>query len=137
MKKAAIMIAVVFAVSATVVIASEDAFDTKAAAIHMEKGISFLKSKKYDEAISEFDKAATILPEAEPYYFLGYAYYLKGRTGDEDSRKKAMENFEKAYELDPNYTPSRPLPGPAPAPQVQPPKEPIEAEHPQTQTTGQ
>lgn len=99
---------------------AEEAFDTKAAAAHIEKGLSHLKAKKYDDAIAEFEKAAAILPEAEPFYLLGYAFYMKGRTGDEESRKKAMENFEKAYELNPNYTPAKTLPTIEPSPSVPP-----------------
>lgn len=114
MKRHAIIIIAVLisilVVASGLTLAGEEAFDTKAAAAHIEKGMSLLKSKKYDEAIAEFDKAASILPEAEPFYLLGYAYYMKGKTGDEESRKKAMENFEKAYELDPNYTPVKGLP---------------------------
>ncbi len=95
---------------------SEEAFDTKTAAAHIEKGLSYLKAKNYDDAIAEFDKAASILPEAEPFYLLGYAYYLKGKRGDEESRKKALENFEKAYELNPNYTPAKIMPTIEPSP---------------------
>jgi tetratricopeptide (TPR) repeat protein len=87
--------------------AEEDLFDTKAAAAHVEKGIDHLKEKKYDAAIKELEEAVTINPEAEAYYYLGYAYYMKGRKGDAESRKRSVECFEKAYELNPGFTPSR------------------------------
>ncbi|MGE5172805.1 MAG: hypothetical protein ACM3MD_03140 [Betaproteobacteria bacterium] len=97
--------------------AEEELFDTKAAAEHIEKGIAQLKAKSFDAAIVEFEESASISPEAEPYYYLGYAYYLKGRSGEDgESRKLSRENFEKAYEIDPNYSPTRYKPAePVPA----------------------
>jgi tetratricopeptide (TPR) repeat protein len=90
--------------------AAEELFDTKAAVQHLEQGIALLNSKDYDAAIAEFDEAAAISPEAEAYYYLGYAYYLKGRKGDGENRNLSRENFEKAYEIDPNFTPTRTRP---------------------------
>lgn len=87
--------------------AEEELFDTKTAAAHAEKGIAHLKEKKYDAAIKELEEAVTINPDAEAYYYLGYAYYMKGRKGDAESRKKSVESFDKAYELNPGFTPSR------------------------------
>ncbi len=94
-------------IPAFILAADEDLFDTKEAAVHLEKGISYLKNKKYDAAIKELDDAASINPDAESYYYLGYAYYMKGKTGDAESRKKSIECFDKAYELNPAFTPSR------------------------------
>jgi tetratricopeptide (TPR) repeat protein len=88
-------------------IAADELFDTKAASAHLEKGIADIKEKKYDAAISELEESASINPDAEAYYYLGYTYYMKGKKGDAESRKKAMECFEKAYELNPRFTPSR------------------------------
>ncbi len=96
--------------------AEEELFDTKAASEHIEKGITHLKEKNFDAAIAEFEESASISPEAEAYYYLGYAYYLKGRSGDVESRKLSRENFEKAYEIDPNFSPTRYKP-PEPAPE--------------------
>jgi tetratricopeptide (TPR) repeat protein len=88
--------------------AAEELFDTKNAAAHIEKGINHLKSKNYDAAIKEFEESASVSPDAEPYYYLGYAYYMKAKkTNNPESRKKSMENFAKAFELNPNFTPSR------------------------------
>lgn len=87
--------------------AEEELFDTKAAAAHVEKGITHLKEKTYDAAIKELEEAVTINPDAEAYYYLGYAYYEKGRKGDAESRRKSVECFDKAYELNPGFTPSR------------------------------
>jgi tetratricopeptide (TPR) repeat protein len=88
--------------------AAEELFDTKAAADLLEKGISHLKTRNIDAAVNALEESVSIAPEAEAYYYLGYAYYMKGRTtGDNESRKKSIESFEKAYELDPDFTPSR------------------------------
>ncbi len=86
---------------------AEELFDAKEAADHIEKGIAYLKAKNYDAAINEFEESASISPEAEAYYYLGYAHYMKGRTQDGEDRKKSLENFNNAYEIDPNFTPSR------------------------------
>jgi tetratricopeptide (TPR) repeat protein len=86
---------------------AEEPFDTTTASKHVGQGISLLHAKKYDAAIKEFEEAASINPDAEAYYYLGYTYYLKGRNGDEESRQKSRENFSKAYEIDPNFSPTR------------------------------
>ena len=86
----------------------EELFDTKAAAQHTEKGITHLKGKNYDAAIKEFEESSAIYPDAEAFYYMGYAYYMKGKiNNDSESRKRSAENFDKAYELNPNFTPSR------------------------------
>jgi tetratricopeptide (TPR) repeat protein len=132
--------------------AGEELFDTKAAAVHVEKGITHLKEKKYDAAIKELEEAVTIDPDAEAYYYLGYAYYMKGKKGDAESRKKSVESFDKAYELNPSFTPSRFKPAdageakqgpkstetgqvPAPAAPAQP-AEPTPEKEPDQQTSG-
>ena len=88
-------------------VAEEELFDTKAAAAHIEKGVHLLKAKDIDAAIEEFEEAVASAPEAEAYYLLGYAYYIKGKTGDEDARQKAVENFNMAYEINPNFSPNK------------------------------
>ena len=87
--------------------AADELFDAKTAEKHIEQGIAFLKAKNFDAAINEFEESSVILPDAEAYYYLGYAYYLKGRSGDTESRKLSLENFEQAYEIDPNFSPTR------------------------------
>jgi tetratricopeptide (TPR) repeat protein len=118
---ALVLIAVLtLAVAPALRAAEEELFDTKGAAASLEKGISLLKAKKYDAAIAVFEEAAATSPdvEAEAYYYAGYAYYLKGKAGDEESRQKAIEYFDTVYELNPNFSPNKfkpaePLPGPA------------------------
>lgn len=86
---------------------AEELFDTKKASEHLTKGIDAIRAKNYDKAIAELEDAVNINPDAESFYFLGYAYYLKGKvTGDAESRKLSRENFDKAYELDPQYSPT-------------------------------
>ncbi len=126
---AILVVATIAAVGAQLACAAdEDIFDTKAAAAHLEKGIVHLKDKKYDTAISELEEAVSINPDAEAYYYLGYAYYMKGRKGDEESRKKSIDCFDKAYELNPAFTPSRFKPAEAPA--AQPTEKKIDTEVP-------
>jgi tetratricopeptide (TPR) repeat protein len=96
-------------------LAADELFDTKEAGQHIEKGIGLLKAKNFDAAIGEFEESAELNPDAEVYYYLGYAYYLKGRSGDEESRTLSRENFEKAYEIDPNFSPTRYKPAQPPA----------------------
>lgn len=87
--------------------AEEELFDTKTAVANMEKGVKLLKAKKFDEAIAVLEEAVAAAPNAEAHYLLGYAYYMKGKAGDADSKQKAIENFEEAYQINPNFTPSR------------------------------
>jgi tetratricopeptide (TPR) repeat protein len=87
--------------------AMEELFDTATASKHMEQGVSHLKAKDYDAAINAFDESAEVAPEAEAFYYLGYAYYMKGRKAGGESRKLSLENFEKAYEIDPHFSPTR------------------------------
>ena len=98
----------------------EPLFDTKAATADLEKGLSLVKAKKYDDAIQLFEEAAATNPdvEAEAYYYAGYAYYMKSKSGDEDSRQKSIEFFDRAYEINPNFSPNKfkpaePMPGAA------------------------
>lgn len=110
MKRKPILLAAVIALLVMIpllALAEDELFDTKEASQHLDQGIAFLKVKKFDAAIREFEASADINPDAEAYYYLGYAYYLKGRTGDGENRNKSRENFERAYEIDPNFSPSR------------------------------
>jgi len=118
-----LVVMVLIAFAPAVRAADEPLFDTKAAAASLEKGLGLVKAKKFDEAIQLFEEAAATSPdvEAEAYYYAGYAYYLKSKAGDEDSRQKSIEFFDRAYEINPNFSPNKfkpaePLPGAA-APQ--------------------
>ncbi len=107
--------------AAPVIAAEEDVFDTKTAIEQREKGRQLLHSKKYDAAIEALEESVNTAPDAEAYYLLGYAYYMKGKAGDAESREKAKENFDEAYTLNPNFSPSKFKPGePVPAPEAAP-----------------
>ena len=101
-----LMIAVL-SMTAAPAFSADNLFDTKQATQHIEQGIAYLKANKIDSAIYEFDDAAAINPDAEAYYYLGYAYYIKSKKTDGDSRKKSLEYFEQAYEINPNFSPTR------------------------------
>ena len=85
--------------------AAELLFDSRAEA-HLEQGMTFLNTGKIDGAVSELEESLKIAPSAEAYYYLGYAYYLKAKkSGDSESRRLSRENFDKAYAIDPSFTP--------------------------------
>lgn len=89
------------------IMAEEELFDSKTATEHLEKGLSHLKARNYGSAVTELEESITYSPNAEAYYYLGYAYYLVGRSGDAESRKKSIECFDKCYELNPGFRPTR------------------------------
>jgi tetratricopeptide (TPR) repeat protein len=104
-----VMMVIAFAPTAWAAEKEEPLFDTKAAAAGLEKGLALVKAKKFDAAIQLFEEAAATSPdvEAEAYYYTGYAYYLKSKSGDEDSRQKSVEYFDRAYEINPNFSPNK------------------------------
>lgn len=99
--------AILVLVQAVAAPAQEELFDTKAAAEALEKGVHLLGARNYDAAIEAFEEAVGTAPNAESLYLLGYAYYMKGKSGDEESRQRAMENFRQAYEMNPNFSPNK------------------------------
>jgi len=118
---ASVLVLMLLSVAAPAVnAAAEPLFDTKGAAASVEKGLSLVRQKKYDAAVEAFEEAAAMSPdiEAEALYYAGYACYLKGKSGDEDARQRSVEFFDRAYEINPNFSPNKfkpaePLPGPA------------------------
>src|SRR5574340_666313 len=116
-----VLLVLLMMVSSPVLAADEELFDTKAAIELREKGRQLLNTRKYDAAIEALEEAVDTAPDAEAYYLLGYAYYMKGKAGDEESKEKAKENFEEAYTLNPNFSPSKFKPGePVPMPGAAP-----------------
>lgn len=66
---------------------------------HLLSGHKLFKSKQFDEAIEEYNKAIEFRPsDHEAYYWRGRAYSEKG------GRDKAIEDFKKTIELNPSYT---------------------------------
>ena len=102
--------------------AADELFDTAGAAELTNKGVNDLMLGRYDAAIEALEESVGIDPQAPAFYYLGYAYYMKGKKTDGENRTKAMENFDKAYALDPGFTPIKIKPSepaaaePAPAP---------------------
>lgn len=101
------MIALLSFTAVPLISAGEELFDSKTAAEHLEKGLSYLKARNYRAAVTELEESIAYEPGAEAYYYLGYAYYLIGRSGDAESRKMSIECFDKAYELNPGFRPTR------------------------------
>jgi len=102
--------------------AEDELFDTAGAAELTNKGVNDLMLGHYDAAIEALEESVGIDPQAPAFYYLGYAYYMKGKKTDGENRTKAMENFDKAYALDPSFTPIKIKPSepaaaePAPVP---------------------
>jgi len=84
---------------------SQAAGDLGAATALVNQGVNDLKAGRYDAAIKTLEESVGINPAAEAFYYLGYAYYMKGKKGNAESRGKSRESFAKAYELDPHFTP--------------------------------
>lgn len=85
--------------------AADALFDTTAATELMNKGVADLMVGRYDAAIDALEESVGIDPRAPAFYYLGYAYYMKSKKNDGENRTKAMESFDRAYELDPGFTP--------------------------------
>lgn len=100
-------------ITATAYAESESAFHSQEFKQHLTKGMALLQTHKVNAAIKEFEQAVEIAPEAEAYYWLGYAYYLKSKSGDAESRALSRENFDRAYEIDPAFSPTPVQPEPA------------------------
>ncbi|MCK9614063.1 MAG: tetratricopeptide repeat protein [Candidatus Omnitrophica bacterium] len=64
----------------------------------LEKGKQFYEEHKYDEAITEYNKAIELNPNyAEAYNNRGVAYNVKG------SYDQAISDFTRAIEINPSY----------------------------------
>ena len=85
--------------------AADELFDTADATELVNKGVSALMVGHYDAAIEALEESVNIDPQAPAFYYLGYAYYMKSKKSGGENRTRAMENFDKAYELDPSFTP--------------------------------
>ncbi len=122
LKRIAVLLMALFILgSGAAVSAAEELFDTETAKVHRDNAMEFLRQRKYDAAIKELEEATLYNPNAEAYYYLGYAYYLKGKNeGDGESREKSREYFDRAYELNPNFSPMALAPADMPPPEQEP-----------------
>jgi len=87
----------------------------------LSSGLAAFRSKQFARAEADFEKAVEANPKsAAAHYYLGYSIYKtveKKRPFHPDKQKAAAE-FQKAYELDPEFRPDwgRTLGAAAPAP---------------------
>ena len=79
--------------------------DRKSASGYFEEGVSLVQKGKYDEAIKKYKKGLRREPRsAVGYNYLGMAYgYKYEQLRSLDWKKKEIESFKKAIELDPNF----------------------------------
>ena len=97
-KKIIIMV-VVFCVPLVMNACTDTALQKKQAELFLNKGISYIQLNQYNSALKD-------LLEAEKYYtddprihyYLGMVYHAK------DMKPKAMEEFQKAIDIDDNYS---------------------------------
>jgi len=71
---------------------------TANAKTYQDYGIKSIKAKKYDDAIKYLAYSAKAQPDANTYYYLGYAYYAKG------DKANALSSFQQALKLNPNHS---------------------------------
>ena len=76
--------------------AQQKQIESRDAAFYINRGFSYLDSKQYDQAISDFTKALEINPMLANVHFVrGTAYYYKGQYD------QALSDYNKAIELNP------------------------------------
>jgi len=46
---------------------------------YLAQGNTFLKAKQYDKAIQYYNASAKMKPTDSAYYYMGLAYYMKGK----------------------------------------------------------
>ncbi len=68
------------------------------AALYTIMGKIYMTQGETDKALEWFNKALELKPEAKTYFDIGAAFY------NSNQREEAVSNFEKAIELDPNFS---------------------------------
>lgn len=70
---------------------------------YMQAGFADFQQQKYDEAITNYEKAIKLQPRAAAAYnMMGMAYRFKfNKLGSAEFRQKEMAAFQKAIEIDP------------------------------------
>ena len=74
----------------------------------LQAGLVAFKQKKFARAEDDFEKAAEENPQsAAAHFYLGYSIYktVEHKKPFHPDKQKAAAEFQKAYELDPNFTP--------------------------------
>jgi tetratricopeptide (TPR) repeat protein len=89
-------------------VSSVDAPATGAAQANIDAGLAAFKKRRFSKAEDEFKKAVEAEPSsAAANFYLGYTYYKIAEPMRRNSpgKQKALEYFDKAFELDPSFTP--------------------------------
>jgi tetratricopeptide (TPR) repeat protein len=74
----------------------------------IDAGLAAFKKRRFAKAEAEFKKAVEADPSsAAANFYLGYTYYKIAEPLRRNSpgKQKALEYFDKAYQLDPSFTP--------------------------------
>jgi tetratricopeptide (TPR) repeat protein len=74
----------------------------------LDAGLAAFKKRRFSKAEIEFRKALEADPQsAAANYYLGYTYYKIAEPTRRltPNKQKALELFDKAFELDPTFTP--------------------------------
>lgn len=88
--------------------ASSTAAPTGAGQANIDAGLAAFKKRRFSKAEGEFRKALEADPSsAAANFYLGYTYYKIAEPQRRNSagKQKALELFDKAFELDPAFTP--------------------------------
>ena len=79
-----------------------------AAQANIDAGLAAFKKRRFAKAEAEFQKAVASDPSsAAANFYLGYTYYkiAEPTRRNTPNKQKALEYFDKAFELDPSFTP--------------------------------
>jgi tetratricopeptide (TPR) repeat protein len=74
----------------------------------IDAGLAAFKKRRFSRAEAEFQKAVDADPSsAAANFYLGYTYYKIAEPHRRNSpgKQKALEYFDKAFQLDPSFTP--------------------------------
>lgn len=87
---------------------SADLPSTGAGQANLEAGLAAFKKRRFTKAEIEFRKALEADPSsAGANFYLGYTYYkiAEPRRRNSPGKQKALDLFDKAFELDPQFKP--------------------------------
>jgi len=82
--------------------------DTGAGQSSIDAGLAAFKKRRFAKAEAEFQKAVDADPSsAAANFYLGYTYYKIAEPHRRNSpgKQKALEYFNKAFQLDPSFAP--------------------------------
>jgi len=88
--------------------AAEAAAPAGGAEAAIEAGLQAFRKRRFTRAEIEFRRAVEADPgSAAAHFYLGYTYYKMGEPARRlnDEKRRAAEEFAKAYELEPGFRP--------------------------------